>query len=157
MTILLLLKHFCKPSGFLDKIISFIYSSLIKFVETDKVKGIPMSKNFIENLKGIMRNKAYIHHSHISEKIIGYTHSNCSYKVRENRVQISVVAHNLFRFDFFFLLKGLTADVWRTRDISIGGKNPTNINFANIGNQVMFLDTIKYFQQSLGTLVSNWQ
>ena len=35
---------------------SFKYSSLIKFVETDKVKGIPMSKNFIENLKGIMRN-----------------------------------------------------------------------------------------------------
>ena len=29
------------------------------------------------------------------------------------------------------------------------------MNFANIGNQVMFLDTIKYFQQSLGTLASN--
>ena len=37
----------------------------------------------------------------------------------------------------------------------MSGKNPTNINFVSIGNQVMFLDTIKYFQQSLGTLASN--
>ena len=35
------------------------------------------------------------------------------------------------------------------QDISIGGKNPINISFARIGNQVIFLDTIKYFQQSL--------
>ena len=37
----------------------------------------------------------------------------------------------------------------------MGGKSPTSINFANIGNQVFFIDTIKYFQQSLGTLASN--
>ena len=36
----------------------------------------------------------------------------------------------------------------------MSGKNPTNINFVSIGNQVMFLNTIKYFQQSLGTLAS---
>ena len=54
-----------------------------------------------------------------------------------------------------FLLKGVRAGAWKTRDISIGGKNHTNINFANIGNEVIFIDTIKYFQQSLGTLASN--
>ena len=106
-------KIFCKPPDFSDKIISFIYFLLIKFVETDKVKGIPTSKNFIENLKGIIRNITYIHHSHISEEIIGYAHSYCNYKVRENRTKIGLVAHNLFRFDFFFLSKGLRADVWR--------------------------------------------
>ena len=53
------------------------------------------------------------------------------------------------------MLKGLRAGVWKTSDISIGGKNPTNINFSNIGNQVIFIDTIKYFQQSLGTLAGN--
>ena len=99
-------KRFVKCDYFPDKIISFIYSSLIKFVETDRVKGIPMLKNFIENLKGIMRNKTHIHHSHISGEIIGYTHSYCKYKVRKNRAKISVLAHNLFRFDFFFLLEG---------------------------------------------------
>ena len=102
-----------------------------------------------------MRNKNHIHHSHIAGEIIRYAHSHCNYKVKENKTKISVVAHNLFRFGFFFLLKGLRAGVWRTRDISIGGKKPTNINFANMGNQVMFLDTIKYFQQRLGTLASN--
>ena len=66
-----------------------------------------------------------------------------------------MVAHNLFRFDFFFLLKGLRSGVWRTRDITIGGKNPPNINFASIGNQVQFIDAIKYFQQSLSSLASS--
>ena len=53
---------------------------------------------------------------------------------------------------FFFLLKGLTAGSWRTRDISVGGKNPTYINFAHIEDDVVFVDSIKYFQKSLGTL-----
>ena len=43
---------------------------------------------------------------------------------------------------------------WRARDISLGGKNPTDTNFANIGNQVAFINTIKYFQQCLGALAS---
>ena len=76
-------------------------------------------------------------------------------KVRENKSKIPVVAHDLFSFDFFFSLNGLRAGVWRTRDICIGGKDPTNISFANIGNQVMFLDTMKYFQQSLGALANS--
>lgn len=33
-------------------------------------------------------------------------------------------------------------------------KTPTDISFAYIGNQVVFIDTIKYFQQSLATLAS---
>ena len=59
-----------KPD-FADKIINFIYSSLTEFVVTDKIKGIPMSKNFIDNIKCIMRNKTYLHHSHISREIVG--------------------------------------------------------------------------------------
>ena len=39
-----------------------------------------------------------------------------------------------------------------TTHIKIGAKNASNINFALIGNQVRFIDTIKYFQQSLGNL-----
>lgn len=140
---------------FLDKIISFIYSTLIKFVETDQVKGMPMSKIFVDNSKGIMRDKTHIHHSLVSGKIIGYAHSYCNYRVRENKPKLSIIAHNLFRFDFFFLLKGLRAGVWKTRDITIGGTNPTNINFTIIGNQVIFIDPVKYFQHGLQTLASN--
>ena len=39
-------------------------------------------------------------------------------------------------------------------DISIGGKNPTNVNFAIIRNQVKF-DMVKYFQQSLTSLADS--
>ena len=63
--------------------------------------------------------------------------------------------HNLVRFDFFPLRKRLRAGVWRTRDLSIGGKNPTHISFANIGNQILVLDTITYFQWSLGALANS--
>ena len=99
-------KRFVK-TDFADKIISFIYSPLIKFAETNKVKDIPMSKSFIDNgnLKGIMKNRIQIHHSHISGEIIGHVHRYCNRKVRENTTKISVVAHNRFRIDFFFLLK----------------------------------------------------
>ena len=54
----------------------------------------------------------------------------------------------------FFFLKGERARSWRTRDISTGGKNLIDINFANIANQVMFIDTIKFFQQSLAALAN---
>ena len=55
LTILFLQKkRFCK-TDFADKIISFLYSSLIKVVTTNKAKGIPMSKSFINNLKEIIQ------------------------------------------------------------------------------------------------------
>ena len=75
--------------------------------------------------------------------------------MRENYYKIPVIAHNLFRFDFFFLFKDLRASVWKTRDMVIGGKNATDINFASIGNQVQFVDTTKYFQQSLSALTNS--
>ena len=55
----------------------------------------------------------------------------------------------------FFLVKGLRAGVWKTRDIVIGGKNLADVNFASIGNQVQFIDTIKYFQQSSAALAGS--
>ena len=140
---------------FSDKIICFIYSTLMKFVRTNKVKGVPLSKTFIENLKGIIKNKVHVHHSHVTDEVISYTHSYCNLKVRENKSKTTVVVHNFFKFDFFFLVKRLRAGVWRTRDIKISGKNPANISFANIDNQIMFLDTIKYFQQSLGSIAAS--
>ena len=114
--------------SFFEKLLAFLYSSMIKFSRTDKVKGIPLSENFIENLKGIMTNTIQTHYSHITAKIIGYAHSFCNAKVRENCHKVTVIAHNLFRFNFFFLLNGLRAGVWRTRDLIIGGKKPTDIN-----------------------------
>ena len=42
--------------------------------------------------------------------------------------------------------------MWETTHIKTGAKNASKINFALISNQVRFIDTIKYFQQSLGNL-----
>ena len=98
--------------------IAYLYSVLIKFCRTEKNKGIPLSKCVIENSKGIMDNSTHIHHSHITGEIIGYAHSFCNMKVRENQYKIDIITHNLFRLHFFFLSKGLRAVVWRTRAIN---------------------------------------
>ena len=45
--------------------------------------------------------------------------------------------------------------MWETSDISIGGKNQTNVNYAIIRNQVKFIDTVKYFQRSLASLANS--
>ena len=52
-------------------------------------------------------------------------------------------------------MRGLRAGVWETSEIFIGGKNPTYVNFAIVQNQVRFIDTIKYYQQSLASLAAS--
>ena len=54
----------------------------------------------------------------------------------------------------FFWLKGLKISVWNTKDINIGGDGLTDINFANFGSQVNFIDTMKYYLTSLEKLAS---
>ena len=61
---------------------------------------------------------------------------------------VSCIAHNFFKFDLFFLIKNIRLSVWRTKDINIGGKNLTDINFASINN-FKFIDSLKYYQTSL--------
>ena len=45
--------------------------------------------------------------------------------------------------------------MWETTEIDISGKNPTDVNFAIIRNQVRFIDAVKYFQQSLEGLANS--
>ena len=52
-------------------------------------------------------------------------------------------------------LKGIRPSVWGTTNINTGGKNPTDVNFAIIKNLVRFIDTVKYFQQGLGSLADS--
>ena len=75
-------------------------------------------------------------------------------KLKENQNSFSSIAHNFFGFNIFFLIKGVRFLVWQTRDVNIGGSGLTNINFANIGSQVKFIDTMKYYQTSLGKFAS---
>ena len=60
-----------------------------------------------------------------------------------------MIAHNLFGFDMFFFIKGYLATAWGTKDLNIGGTNVTHINYGNMGGEIKFVDTIKYYQKSL--------
>ena len=132
-----------------------MYECFICFIPTSKVKGkYPVSSKFISKLIAIFKGQRDIHHSHITGKIIGYAHNFCNLRCKENYYTIPVFAHDEFRFDFFLFLKGFRPSVWETTDISIAGKNPTNVNFVIIKNQVKFIDTNKYFQQSLTSLAA---
>ena len=91
-----------KKALFSEKLIAFLYSSMLKFCKTSKVKGIPLSQKFLENIVAIMEDNLCIHHSHVTGEIKGYAHFFCNEKTRENYFKILVTAHNLFRFDFFF-------------------------------------------------------
>ena len=140
---------------FKDKLTAYLYSQLIDFETTDKTKGVPISRKFIPNIVAIFSSKNSVHQSHKTGQNEGHSHNFCNKKVTENYSKNPLIAHNHFRFEFLFLMKVLRASVWKTRDINIWGKNPTDINFASIGNQAQFIDTIKYFQQSLGDLAGS--
>ena len=54
----------------------------------------------------------------------------------------------------FYFVKGYRVSVWGSKDLNFGGNNLTNINFGNIGNEITFIDILKYYQKSLGELAS---
>ena len=103
----------------------------------------------------IFKNQTVLHHSHATGEISGYAQEFCNWQTRENYYIIPVFARNQFRLDFFLFLKGIRPSVWETSGIEIGGRNPTDVNFATIRNQVRFIDTVKHFQQSLGSLADS--
>ena len=54
----------------------------------------------------------------------------------------------------FYFIKGYRASLWGSKDLNFGGNNLTNINFGNIRNEIKFMDTLQYYQKSLGELAS---
>ena len=103
-----------------------------------------------------MEGKIHLHHSHVAGEILGYGHSFCNLKVQGNKFFSPLFAHNLFGFDFFSVVKGIRLCIWRTKNFCIGGSNLTNVNYrstnVNIVDEVKFIDTMRYYQQSLANL-----
>ena len=54
----------------------------------------------------------------------------------------------------FYFIKGYRASAWGWKDLNFGGNNLTSIYFGNIGNEIKFIDTLKYYQKNLGELSS---
>ena len=130
---------------------AFVYDKIMKFPFSEFECDTVTTVNFFQSIHRIINVKVHLHHSHVTGQIKGYVHDFCNWLVRENYDVVPCIAHNFFKFDMFFLLKGIRLSVWRTTDINIGGNNMTDINYAQIDN-FKFIDSIKYYQTSLGKL-----
>ena len=52
-------------------------------------------------------------------------------------------------------MKGLRLCIWRTKNLSIGGKGINDLNYANLADQIKFIDTIKFYQELLSKTAKN--
>ena len=130
---------------------AFVYDKIMKFPFSKFECETVTTTNLFVSVHRIINAKIHLHHSHVTGHVKGYAHDFCNWTVRENHDVVPCIAHNFFKFDMFFLLKGIRLSVWRTDDIHIGGNNMVDINYAQIDN-FKFIDSIKYYQTSLGKL-----
>ena len=52
----------------------------------------------------------------------------------------------------YFFIRGYRATAWKSKNLNIGGTGLARINFADINNTHKFIDTLKFYQQSLSQL-----
>ena len=140
-----------KIDKFKVQLYAFVYQRIMQFPFSKFQYETVTTSHFFQSVHRIINVKIHLHHSHITGEVKGYVHDFCNWTVRENRDVVPCIAHNFFRFDLFFLLKGIRLSVWRTTDIHIGGNNMTDVNYAQIDN-FKFIDSMKYYQTSLAKL-----
>ena len=124
----------------------------MKFLQNKFEFETVATNDWFENIHKITNVKVHLHHSHVAGEVIGYAHDFCNLKVRENKGVISCIAHNFFGFDIYFFLQAIRLSASKTKDTNIGGTGLTNVSFAS-NDQLKLIDTMKYFQTSLGKLV----
>ena len=140
-----------KIQKFTLQLYAFFYQRFLCFPTTKFECETVITRNLFESVHKIINVKINLHHSHITGKIIGYVHDFRNLQVRQNNEIVPCIAHNFFKFDMIFFLKTIRISVWRTKDINVGGKNLTNLNYASI-DKFKFIDTMRYYQTSLGQL-----
>ena len=111
---------------------AFVYDKIMSFPFTEFECETVTTADLFQSVHRIINVKIHLHHSHVTGEIKGYGHDFCNWLVRENHDVVPCVAHNFFKFDMFFLLKGIRLSVWRTTDINIGGNNLTDVNLYQI-------------------------
>ena len=137
------------------KIYAYLFEKLFCFPPLEEYDIITTKKFFI-HVDNKITMKVHLHHSHITGEILGYSHDFCNKKVVElDKAEIPCIAHNLFGFDFWFFMKGFSTTSWCTKELSAGGTNLTNLNFANLRGEIKFIDSLKYYQRSLAELISS--
>ena len=65
---------------------------------------------------------------------------------------VSCIGHNYFVLDMYFFIREYRATTRNSKNLNVGGTGLTRKNFANINNTHKFIDTLKYYQESLSQL-----
>ena len=108
-----------------------------------EIKTVVTKKNF-SSVSDLLFGSYVIHNSHVTREMSVYAHGFCNKNLRETQNLIPVFAQ-----------KGIRLCVWQTKQLNIGGANLTNVQYGNIGSQVKFIDTMKYYQRSLSSLAKS--
>ena len=128
---------------------------LVYFPNSDIQYETFTTGSFFINVHRFIKRNIYLHHSHITGKILGYAHDFSNTKfTKKSAPDIPVIAHNLFGFDLYYIIKGYIASAWCSKELNIGGTSLTQINFSNITGEIKFIDSLKYYQNSLAELAS---
>ena len=80
---------------------------------------------FFGNVHKYIKVRIHLHHSHITGEIFEYLHDFCNWKVKESKNEIPLIAHNLFGFNMFYVIKGYRASAWDSKDLNFGENNLT--------------------------------
>ena len=118
--------------NFCLKISAYLYDELFCFPPQDTY-DIVTTKKLFNHVHNKITMKVHLHHSHVTGEILGYAHDFCNKKIVElEKVEIPCIANNLFGFDFWYFMKGLSTTSWCSKELSAGGTNLTNLIFASI-------------------------
>ena len=74
--------------------------------------------------------------------------------VERDNDEIPFIAHNFFSFDLFYFIKCYIAYTWGSKELNIGGNNSTQANYGNVKIEIKLIDSLKFYQRSLGELSS---
>ena len=142
-------------SKFNLKIYVYVYDELVYFPRSDLDYDTITTNKFFTNIHRLIRGKFHLHHSHITGKVFGYGPDFCNTTlVEKSKSEFPFVAHNFFGFDLFYYMKAYIASAWCSKELNIGGTNLTQANYGNISGEIRFIDSLKFYQRSLGELSS---
>ena len=137
------------------KIYAYVYKQLLIFPPSEIEYEIITTNKFFLHVHWLIRGKVLLHHSHTTGNIIGYAHDFCNMAfVEKCSPEIPFLAHNLFGFDLFYFVKTYIASAWCSKELNIDGNNLTHANYGNISSEIKLIDSLKFYQQSLGELSS---
>ena len=85
---------------------------LVDFLPTDILYNTIKKNKFFINVHRMITAKIHLYHFHVTGEMLGYTHNFCNLRVRENKIEIPMIAHNFFGFDLYYFIKGYVASAW---------------------------------------------